>query len=152
MAEMHATADWVGGFGTRLGDGRGHEVAVDLSTDEEGLDAGTSALELNLLSLAGCITTIFALVARRRRVTYSGLDAELEAERPQAAPAIPRVRGGLSDLHAVPEGRGGHDTAAHATDLSRGGALREGGHPAPDRAGEVNGPFAAEAGRPRPTR
>jgi len=90
---MHATATWQGGFATRLDDGRGHEVLVDLPEDEEGRDAGTSALELAVLSLAGCISTIFALVARKRRLRYEGLRVSLEAERPEGSPTITAVTG-----------------------------------------------------------
>lgn len=83
---------WTGGYATRLSDARGHEVIVDLPADEGGADFGTSALELAVQSLAGCISTIFALVAAKRRVPYESLSIELTASRPKGAPTIERVR------------------------------------------------------------
>lgn len=90
---MYAKAVWREGAATALQDDRGHEVTVDLPPSEGGKDAGTSALELNLLSLAGCISTIFGIVARKRRVPFTGLEVDLEAERPSGAPTILRVHG-----------------------------------------------------------
>ncbi|MGA7475681.1 MAG: OsmC family protein [Thermoplasmata archaeon] len=84
---------WKGGSETQLEDGRGHSVTVDLPADEGGQNAGTSALELGVLSLAGCITTIFGLVAKKRRLAFTGLTISLTAERPPGAPTIERVHG-----------------------------------------------------------
>jgi len=90
---MQAIGTWAGGYRTVLEDGRTHSVTVDLPRDEGGDSTGTSALELAVLSLAGCITTIFTLIARRRRLSFSGMSIALEAERPEGAPTITRVRG-----------------------------------------------------------
>jgi len=79
---MQAIGTWAGGYRTVLEDGRTHSVTVDLPRDEGGDSTGTSALELAVLSLAGCITTIFTLIARRRRLSFSGMSIALEAERP----------------------------------------------------------------------
>ncbi len=92
---MLASGVWKGGFQTVLNDGRNHEITVDLPDDEAGEDAGTSALELSVLSLAGCISTIFTLVARRRRLTFDTLRVDLEAERPRGSPTITGVTGTL---------------------------------------------------------
>lgn len=93
VAEAHAV--WLGGMASRLEDGRGHSVAVDLPADEGGTDAGTSSLELSLLSLAGCIQTIFLLVARRRRVHIDALAVTVRAERGPGAPTYESVAGTL---------------------------------------------------------
>ncbi len=93
---MKATATWKGGYETRLDDGRGHEVTVDLERDEGGRDAGTSSLELLVLSLAGCITTIFALVARRRRIPFDAMSVTLEAHRPRGARTLTAVDGAFT--------------------------------------------------------
>jgi putative redox protein len=90
---MIASATWRGGYETELSDGRGHRVLIDLPVDEHGADHGTSALELAVLSLAGCITTIFALVARKRRVAFEAMRVELRAERPVGSPTIASVDG-----------------------------------------------------------
>ncbi len=78
-----------------LDDGRGHSVVIDLPSDEDGDDAGTSALELTLLSLAGCVLTIFPLVAHRRRLTVDGMEVHLQGHRGPRAPTIERVDGTL---------------------------------------------------------
>jgi putative redox protein len=90
---MQAIGTWAGGYRTVLEDGRTHTVIVDLPRDEGGESAGTSALELAVLALAGCITTIFSIVARRRRLSFAGMSVALEAERPEGAPTITKVRG-----------------------------------------------------------
>ena len=90
---MRAVATWEGRYRSRLADGRDHEVVVDLPPFEGGTDAGTSSLELLVLSFAGCISTIFLLVAERRRLQVESLRVELEAERPKGARTITAVRG-----------------------------------------------------------
>lgn len=92
---MEATAVWRVGYVTRLADDRGHEVTVDLPVEEGGTDLGTSALELALQSLAGCISTIFALVAAKRRIRYDGLTLQLTGARSKGAPTIQRVQGSM---------------------------------------------------------
>jgi putative redox protein len=92
---VQALGVWKGGYETVLEDGRTHSIVVDLPRDEGGASAGTTALELGVLSLAGCITTIFALVARRRRLEFQGMNIALEADRPKGAPTITRVHGTL---------------------------------------------------------
>ncbi|NLJ41121.1 MAG: OsmC family protein [Clostridiales bacterium] len=76
---MKAKGLWIGGFQSKLGNGRGHEVVVDLPPSQDGEDTGASALELTLMSLAGCITTIFAVVAKKARFEFEGLEADLSA-------------------------------------------------------------------------
>ena len=90
---MQAIGTWKGGYESVLEDGRAHSVVVDLPVNEGGHSAGTSALELCVLSLAGCMITIFALVAHKRRLAYQGMMVALEAERPAGAATITRVRG-----------------------------------------------------------
>src|SRR5579864_8287557 len=90
---MRASGTWSGGFATRLDDGRGHEVVVDLPEDEGGSDVGTSALELSVLALTGCIATIFRLVAAKRRLQYQRLTIELSASRPPGFLTIEAVDG-----------------------------------------------------------
>lgn len=86
---------WRGGFETHLEDGRGHGVTVDLPTEEGGRNLGTSALELAVEALAGCISTVFALVGRKRGLSFDRLSVALIAERPEGAPTIRRVHGTL---------------------------------------------------------
>jgi putative redox protein len=90
---MQAKGTWEGGAQTTLDDLRGHVIQVDLPTDDGGENAGPTALELNVLSLTGCITTIFAKVARKRKITFSSMQVEIEADRPEGSPTITRVQG-----------------------------------------------------------
>lgn len=90
---MQAIGTWTGGYRTVLEDGRTHTVTVDLPRDEGGESAGTTALELALLALAGCVTTSFAVVARRRRLAIAGMSVALEAERSPGALTLTKVRG-----------------------------------------------------------
>ncbi len=92
---MKAVGTWQGGYRTVLEDSSGHSVTVDLPRDEGGDDVGPFALELSVLSLAGCITTIFALVAKRRRLKFDAMKVELEADRPKGSPTIASVEGVL---------------------------------------------------------
>ncbi|MGA8711224.1 MAG: OsmC family protein [Thermoplasmata archaeon] len=93
---MEARGVWKAGFETRLDDGRGHEVTIDLPSDEGGTNVGTSGLELAVLSLAGCINTIFARVAAKRKLRFDALTVSLAADRPAGAPTIQKVRGTLT--------------------------------------------------------
>jgi len=90
---MEARGIWRGGFETRVGDGRGHLVTVDLPVDEGGKDSGTSGLELMVLSLVGCVSTIFTLIAHKRKLTFDGIEIALTAVRQDGAPTIERIHG-----------------------------------------------------------
>jgi len=90
---MQAQGVWKGGFEARLEDGRGHAVTIDQPLEDGGTNRGTSAHELLLLSLTGCITTLFHIVAEKRKLAFDGFTVKLTAERPRGAPTIQRVRG-----------------------------------------------------------
>jgi putative redox protein len=92
---MQAIGTWRNGYETLLEDSHAHSLVVDLPVGEGGRSAGPSALDLSVLALAGCITTIFAVVARKRHLAFQGMTVALEAERPSRAPTITRVRGTL---------------------------------------------------------
>lgn len=99
---MKAVGTWQGGYRTVLEDSTGHRVTVDLPHDEGGGNAGPFALELSVLSLAGCIMTIFALVAKKRRLKFEGMSVELDAQRPEGAPTITSVEGILRISTSAP--------------------------------------------------
>ncbi|HZY92723.1 MAG TPA: OsmC family protein [Thermoplasmata archaeon] len=92
---MEAHALWQGKSRIELNDGRGHRVVVDLPESEGGEDAGTSGLELALLSFAACVLTIFPLVARRRRIQIESMELDMVGHRGPRAPTIERVDGTL---------------------------------------------------------
>jgi uncharacterized OsmC-like protein len=90
---MKARAVWVGKRRSVLDNGRGHSAVVDLSNEKGGENTAPSALELALMSLAGCVTTIFSGVAPRRHVSFTRIDVSLEAEQPEGAQTIANVKG-----------------------------------------------------------
>ena len=83
----------MGGYETELDDGRGHTVTVDEPLEDGGTNKGTSAHELLLLSLTGCITTIFHIIAEKRKLAFEGFTVSLKAERSRGTPSIQRVHG-----------------------------------------------------------
>lgn len=92
---MQAFATWKGGFETILEDDRAHSVVVDLPADEGGRSTGPSALDLTLMSLAGCISTYFLLIGRKRHLEFQGMSVALEAERGKAPHTFSRIRGSV---------------------------------------------------------
>ncbi len=93
MELLRARGTWRPPFGVTLEDGRGHRVESDFAREDGGDDRGPSALELAVFSLTGCVGAIFALVAERRRLAYSALELDLEADRPPRSRTITAVRG-----------------------------------------------------------
>lgn len=101
---MQARGVWKGGYETQLEDGRGHTVTIDEPVEAGGTNKGTSAHELLLLSLTGCITTIFHIVAEKRKLDFEGFTVQLKAERTRGIPTIQRVHGTVEvRTHAPPE-------------------------------------------------
>ena len=78
---MKTISIWITKFRSVLDNGRKHSVVVYLPPENNGDDMGPTALELTLMSLAGCITTIFAVVAEKRKLKYEALRLDLEAEK-----------------------------------------------------------------------
>lgn len=103
VEHLRAHGVWTPPYRTRLDDARGHRIEVDLDRPDGGSDVGTSSLELTVLSMAGCVSTIFALVAGRRRLRYSRLEVSLEADRPPRSPTITAVRGTVRVWSSAPE-------------------------------------------------
>lgn len=100
---MKATSTWTKGFQSILDDGRGHKVTVDLPKESKGEDTGTSALELTNMTLAGCITTIFALVAGKMRLSFSSIKVDVESVKSKETGTI-----GTSKIVAVVSSDGDH--------------------------------------------
>ncbi len=103
MGRLIARGSWSAPFTTVLEDGRGHRIEVDLTREEGGSDRSTSSLELAVLSLAGCITTIFAIVARKRRLPFEALSIDLEADRPPRSRTVTAIRGTVTVTTSAPE-------------------------------------------------
>jgi len=78
---MKARSVWISGYRSVIDNGRGHSVVADLPPENGGEDTGATALELAVMALAGCITTIFKIVAEKRKLDYSDLTVEIDAEK-----------------------------------------------------------------------
>jgi putative redox protein len=88
MGVIRSTAEWMGNSQVLLSDGRGHQTICDLPSAE---DQGPTALELSVMSYAGCIVTIFKIVAEKRRVSLDSLEVEVLADKPEGSKTIESV-------------------------------------------------------------
>jgi len=100
---LKANAVWVEGYKSIVDNGRGHTVTVDLTLDQGGKDAGPTALELAVMALAGCATTIFKIIATKRKFNYESLQIELNAEKPKDASTVTEVKGHVEIITAGTE-------------------------------------------------
>lgn len=78
VQKLRSWAKLVKDFRIIIDNGRFHSVCVDLPP-EFGMDKGPTALELCVMSYAGCFATIFALIAKKMRILLKDLEVELEA-------------------------------------------------------------------------
>ena len=86
---MKASAKLVEGcFQSIVDNGRHHGMVLDLPQAKEGEDLGPTALELAVMGLAGCISTIWAIVAKNSNVSYHKIFVDVDAEKPDNAPTI----------------------------------------------------------------
>lgn len=87
MVKMNATAKLVEGYQIVLDDGYSHSIVVDLPPDL-GTGLGPTSLEVCVMSHAGCYVTIFALTAKKMRVSLKGLTVKVEAVKTDEAGTI----------------------------------------------------------------
>ncbi len=73
----------VDGYQSVINNGRNHSIVTDLPSESNGQDIGATALELSVMSLAGCISTIFKKVADKMRLNVSNLEVGTDAEKGQ---------------------------------------------------------------------
>ncbi|MBS7608631.1 MAG: OsmC family protein [Candidatus Bathyarchaeia archaeon] len=78
VQKLRSTAKLVKDLRIAVDNGRAHSVCLDLPP-ELGTDMGPTALELGVMSYAGCFATIFALMAKKMRVQLKDLEVKLEA-------------------------------------------------------------------------
>jgi len=71
---------------------RHHGVVLDLPGAKGGDDLGPTALELAVMALSGCISTIWAVVATNSKVSYERLIVVVEADKPDDQPTITAAR------------------------------------------------------------
>lgn len=77
---MTIKSKWVEKKMSVLTNNRGHNAVVDLPEGKKGTDSACTALELTLMSLGGCITTIYAIIAENKKVNLYDMEVEIEAE------------------------------------------------------------------------
>jgi len=70
-----------------VNNGRAHSICLDLPP-ELGTDMGPTALELGVMSFAGCVATIFSLTAKKMRVQLKDLEVELHAQKSEETGTI----------------------------------------------------------------
>ncbi len=73
---MKATCKWTNGVASTVTNHRGHEIVLDLPAEKGGEDTGATAFEVCLMSYAGCVNTIFQLLAAKMRIQFTALEVE----------------------------------------------------------------------------
>jgi uncharacterized OsmC-like protein len=102
--KLHSTAKLVEDLRIVVDNGRAHSVCLDLPP-ELGTDKGPTALELGVMSYAGCIATIFALMAKKMRVPLKDLQVKMDAVKPDEAGTITEASFDVLAKADVPEDR-----------------------------------------------
>ncbi len=88
---MKSRAVLLENFRIIVDNGRKHSVLLDLPENLGGNDTGPTALELAVMSLSGCIATIFKLVANKMRLKIQKLEVIVEAEKSEEAGTITKA-------------------------------------------------------------
>jgi uncharacterized OsmC-like protein len=86
--KLSANAKLVKNYRIDVDDGRAHAICLDLEQDSDGTNLGPSALELALMSFAGCYAAIFMLTANKMRATIKDLEVKVEAVKSEQAGTI----------------------------------------------------------------
>jgi putative redox protein len=87
MTKLHARAKLVENYRIDVDDQRTHAVCLDQPAPD-GTDMGPSALDLCLMSFAGCYATIFVLTAKKMRFSLRNLEVNVEAVKSEAVGTI----------------------------------------------------------------
>lgn len=75
---MKTKATLVNGFQSVIDNGRSHAFVTDLPAIQDGTDTGATALEVCLMSFAGCVSTIYKVVANKMRLQINALEVDME--------------------------------------------------------------------------
>jgi putative redox protein len=105
LTKLNANAKLVKNFRIDVDDGRAHAVCLDLEQEDGGTDLGPSALELALMSFAGCYATIFMLTARRMRTAVKDLEIKAQAIKSEEAGTIAEAEFDIIVDLDIPEDR-----------------------------------------------
>lgn len=91
---MKSTAIWTKDFQSVVDNGRNHSLVIDLPESKGGENNGPTALELCVMSFSGCVSTIFATMAKKMRISFENYQVEVFAEQESGAPTI-------TDIHCT---------------------------------------------------
>jgi len=105
LTKLNATARLVKNYRIDVDDGRAHAICLDLEQDDGGTDMGPSALELALMSFAGCYAAIFMLTANKMRKTIKDLEVKAEAVKSEEAGTIIETKFDITIKADMPEDR-----------------------------------------------
>lgn len=78
---MKSTSVLVSGHQSVIDNGRNHAIITDLPENQDGMNMGATALELSLKSFAGCISTIYSVMAKKMRIKIDSLEVEMEGSK-----------------------------------------------------------------------
>ena len=78
---MKVKAALVDGFRSTIDNGRSHELVTDLPQALNGGNEGATALELAVMGFAGCVTTIFKMIAGKMKIDIKSVEVEMEADK-----------------------------------------------------------------------
>ncbi len=92
MAKLGARAVLVEGFRSVVDNLRGHSVVLDLPDSSGGGDTGATALELAVMALAGCLSTVFSVACRNRGIPIERFEVRISAEKPDKEQTVTSCR------------------------------------------------------------
>lgn len=105
LIELNANAKLVKDYRIDVDDGRSHAICLDLEQDSGGTDMGPSALELALMSFAGCHAAIFALTAKKMRIALKDFEIKAEAVKSEEVGTITEAKFDITVKADAPEDR-----------------------------------------------
>lgn len=105
MSKLYANAKLVNGFRIDVDDGRTRAICLDLAKDSGGTDMRPSALELALMSSAGCHAIIFALTASKMRIRLKDFKIKAEAVKSEDVETITEAEFDITVKTDTPEDR-----------------------------------------------
>jgi uncharacterized OsmC-like protein len=91
MPKIIAKATWTENVRSTVVNQRNQSVTCDLPIPAGGTDAGPTALELCLMSLADCGITIFADVCKKSNIKLKKVEVTAEADKSPDSPMISGV-------------------------------------------------------------
>jgi uncharacterized OsmC-like protein len=91
MVKLKANAKLLENTRLITDNGRGQSVICDLPVASGGTNAGSTPLELALMSLAGCGVIIFADVCKNSKIEPGNIEIAVEAEKSPDSPTLKGV-------------------------------------------------------------